>query len=63
MSVQNDEHIDKFLSERENNWKVKLFTLNHGFNNHNKWYALILIFIWISHYVCGVYGDRDIKMS
>ena len=40
VSVQNDDDIDKVLWEREKYWQVQLFTLNHGLNNPNEWYAL-----------------------
>ena len=31
---------DKVLWEREKYWQVQLFTLTHGLNNMNEWYAL-----------------------
>ena len=38
--VQNDDDIDKVLWERKKYWQVQLFTLSHGLNNLNEWYAL-----------------------
>ena len=40
VSVQNDDDIDKVFWEREKYWQTQLFTLSHGLNNPNKWYAL-----------------------
>ena len=40
VSVQNDDDIDKVLWEREKYWQAQLFTLSHGLNNPNEWYAL-----------------------
>ena len=40
VSVQNDDDIDKVLWEIEKYWQVQLFTLSHGLNNLNEWYAL-----------------------
>ena len=40
VSVQNDEDIDKVLWKREKYWQTQLFTLSHGLNNPNEWYAL-----------------------
>ena len=40
VSVQNEDNVDKVLWEREKCWRAQLFTLNHGLNNPNKWYAL-----------------------
>ena len=40
VSVQNDDNIDKVLWERERYWQAQLFTLSHGLNNPNEWYAL-----------------------
>ena len=31
---------DKVLWEREKYWQAQLFTLTHGLNNMNEWYAL-----------------------
>ena len=39
-SVQNDDDINKVLWEREKYWQAQLFTLRHGLNNPNEWYAL-----------------------
>ena len=38
--VQNVDGIEKVLWEREKCWLAKLFTLSHGLNNSDKWYAL-----------------------
>ena len=40
VSVQNDDDIDKVLWERKNYWQAQLFTLSHGLNIPNEWYAL-----------------------
>ena len=40
ISVQNDDDIDKVFREREKYCQVQLFTLSHGLNNPNEWYAL-----------------------
>ena len=40
VSVQNDDDIDKVLWEREKYWQAQLYTLSHGLNNPNEWYAL-----------------------
>ena len=40
VSVQNDDDINKVFWEREKYWQTQLFTLSHGLNNPNKWYAL-----------------------
>ena len=40
ISVQNDDDVDKVLLEREKYWQAQLFTLSHGLNNPNEWYAL-----------------------
>ena len=40
VSVQNDDDDDKVLWEREKYWQAQLFTLSHGINNPNEWYAL-----------------------
>ena len=34
------EDIDKILWEREKYWKAQLFTLTHGLNSINEWYAI-----------------------
>ena len=39
VSVQNDDDIDKVLLERKILAK-QLFTISHGLNNPNEWYAL-----------------------
>ena len=39
VSVQNDDDIDKVLREREKYWQAQLYTLSHGLNNPNEWYA------------------------
>ena len=31
---------DKVLWEKEKYWQAQLFTLTHGLNNMNEWYAL-----------------------
>ena len=33
------EDADKVLWEREKYWQAQLFTLIHGLNNMNEWYA------------------------
>ena len=38
--VREDEDPDKVLWEREKYWQAQLFTLTHGLNNMNEWYAL-----------------------
>ena len=38
--VREDEDADKILWEREKYWQAQLFTLTHGLNNRNEWYAL-----------------------
>ena len=38
--MQNDDNNEKVLWEREKYWQVQLFTLRHGLNNLNEWYAL-----------------------
>ena len=40
VSVQNDDDINKVFWKREKYWQTQLFTLSHGLNNPNKWYAL-----------------------
>ena len=40
VSVQSDDDIDNVLWEREKYWQAQLFTLSHGLNNPNEWYAL-----------------------
>ena len=40
VSVKNDDDIDTVLWEREKYWQAQLFTLSHGLNNPNEWYAL-----------------------
>ena len=40
VSVQNDVNTDKFFWEREKYWQAQLFSLSHGLNNPNEWYAL-----------------------
>ena len=39
VSVNNSENIDKMLWEREKDWQAQLFTLTHGFDSPNEWYA------------------------
>ena len=39
-SVQNDDDINKVFWETKKYWQAQLFTLSHGLNNPNKWYAL-----------------------
>ena len=34
------EDIDKMLWEREKYWQVELFSLTHGLNIINEWYAI-----------------------
>ena len=34
------ENIDKILCEREKYWQAQLFTLTHGLNSINEWYAI-----------------------
>ena len=38
--VREGEDADKVLWEREKYWQVQLYTLKHGLNNMNEWYAL-----------------------
>ena len=38
--VREGEDADKVLWEREKYWQAQLFTLTHGLNNMNEWYAL-----------------------
>ena len=38
--VKEGEDADKGLWEREKYWQAKPFTLTHGLNNMNEWYAL-----------------------
>ena len=38
--VREGEDVDKILWKREKYWQAQLFTLTHGLNNMNKWYAL-----------------------
>ena len=38
--VREGEDADKVLWEREKYWQAQLFTLKHGLNNINEWYAL-----------------------
>ena len=40
VSVQTDDGDDKVLWEKEKYWQAQLFTLSHGLNNPNEWYAL-----------------------
>ena len=39
VSVNNSENIDKMLWEREKDWQPQLFTLTHGLDSSNEWYA------------------------
>ena len=39
VSVNNSKNIDKMLWEREKYWQAQLFTLTHGLNSPNEWYA------------------------
>ena len=39
VSVNNCKNIDKMLWEREKYWQAQLFTLMHGLNSPNEWYA------------------------
>ena len=39
VSVSNSKNIDKMLCEREKYWQAQLFTLKHGLNSPNEWYA------------------------
>ena len=39
VSVNNTKNIDKMLWEREKYWQAQLFTLTHGLNCPNEWYA------------------------
>ena len=39
-SVQNDDDINKVFWETKKYWQAQLFTLSHGLNYPNKWYAL-----------------------
>ena len=38
--IRVDEDGDKVLWEREKYWQVIFFTLKHGLNNMNEWYAV-----------------------
>ena len=38
--VRQAESVDKILWEREKYWQARLFTLTHGLNDMNEWYAL-----------------------
>ena len=38
--VREGENADKVLWKREKNWQAQLFTLTHGLNSINEWYAL-----------------------
>ena len=38
--VREGEDAGKVLWEREKYWQAQLFTLTHGLNNMNEWYAL-----------------------
>ena len=38
--VRKGEDGDKVLWEREKYWEAQLFTLTHGINSMNEWYAL-----------------------
>ena len=38
--VRESEDADKVLWETEKYWQAQLFTLTHGLNNMNEWYAL-----------------------
>ena len=40
VSVQNNDDIDKVLWQRKKCCQGQLFTLSHGLNNPNEWYAL-----------------------
>ena len=39
VSVNNSKNIDKMLWEREKYWQTQLFTVTHGLNSRNEWYA------------------------
>ena len=39
VSVNNCKNIDKMLWERKKYWQAQLFTLTHGLNSPNEWYA------------------------
>ena len=39
VSVNNSKNIDKMLWEREKYWQAELFTITHGLNSPNEWYA------------------------
>ena len=39
VSVNNSKNIDKILWEREKYWQAQPFTLTHGLNSPNEWYA------------------------
>ena len=39
VSVNNSKNIDKMLWERVKYWQAQLFTLTHGLNSTNEWYA------------------------
>ena len=39
VSVNNSKNTDKMLWEREKHWQAQLFTLTHGLNSPNEWYA------------------------
>ena len=38
--VREGEDADKVFWERKKYWQAQLFTLTHGLNNMNEWYAL-----------------------
>ena len=38
--VREGEDVDKVLWEMKKYWQAQLFTLTHGLNNMNEWYAL-----------------------
>ena len=38
--ARNGEYIDKILWEKEKYWQTQFFTLTHGLNSINEWYAI-----------------------
>ena len=38
--ARNGEDIDKILWEKERYWQAQFFTLTHGLNSINEWYAI-----------------------
>ena len=38
--VRQGQDADEVLWKREKHWQAQLFTLIHGLNNMNEWYAL-----------------------